>query len=202
MKVKNARFVVAATRRQDLLSDGLRQVAFVGRSNVGKSSLLNRLLGRRALARTSSTPGKTRAVNYFLIDSSYYLVDLPGYGFAKTSKTERQAWARLLDRYFSDTRPRPRVVQLIDAKVGATRLDVDAVAYLRGLVGEPSVVATKVDRVPKSQRQRRLREIREELGCPSDVGPIPCSAKTGEGIPQLWKEISSFLRDHREDSMH
>ncbi|MDE2977029.1 MAG: ribosome biogenesis GTP-binding protein YihA/YsxC, partial [Acidobacteriota bacterium] len=100
MKVRDARFVVSAVRAADLPRDGRRQIAFAGRSNVGKSSLINRLLGRKDLARTSSRPGRTRSVNFFLIDDSWYVVDLPGYGYARVSKSEREAWGRSVDQYF------------------------------------------------------------------------------------------------------
>lgn len=174
--------------------DGLPQVAFVGRSNVGKSSMLNRLLGRKALAKISSRPGKTRAVNYFLIDGSFYFVDLPGFGYAKAGKDERRAWARLVDQYFQSTRPRPRVVQIVDAKVGATVLDIQANEYLRHQRIPSAVVATKVDRLPRGQRQRRMEEIRQAMSLAEDQALVPCSARTGEGIKQVWKEIYVFLQ--------
>ena len=133
MRIDTARFVLAAHSQHDFLSDGRPEVALVGRSNVGKSSLLNRLVGRARLARISSTPGRTRAINYFLINESFYLVDLPGYGYAKVSKQERAAWARLMDAYFTRADRNGWLVQLVDAKVGATPLDVQAREYLTGL---------------------------------------------------------------------
>ena len=198
MKVKNARFVLSAVRHQDLVADGRPQVAFVGRSNVGKSSLLNRLVGRRALAKISSNPGKTRAVNYFDIDSKFYFVDLPGFGYAKAARTERQAWAELMDSYFRTTRPRPLVIQLVDAKVGATPLDVQAMDYLRSQGCEPVVVATKIDRISRSRRQRQLADISQALSPGSTTMPTPCSSKTGEGVKDIWKGIYAFLQESAE----
>lgn len=198
MKVKQARFVLSAVRHQDLVTDGRPQIAFVGRSNVGKSSLLNRLVGRKALAKISSNPGKTRAVNYFDIDSTFYFVDLPGFGYAKAAKTERQAWAELMDRYFRTTQPRPRVIQLVDAKVGATALDVQASDYLRAQGCEPTVVATKIDRVPRSKQQRQLAEISQALSLAPTTMPTACSSKTGEGVKEIWKGINAFLRESAE----
>ena len=195
MRVQQARFVLSATRPADLIRDGRPQIALVGRSNVGKSSLLNRLVGRRALARISSSPGKTRAVNYFEIDASYYLVDLPGFGYAKAARTERRAWADLMDRYFRTTEPRPGVVQLIDAKVGATPLDEQAIEYLRSMGYEPAVVATKIDRLGRNQRQLQLRSIRQKLLLSEEVPLTPCSARTGEGIREIWKRIQAFLHE-------
>lgn len=194
MKTKQARFILSAVRHQDLVTDGRPQIAFVGRSNVGKSSLLNQLVGRKALAKISSNPGKTRAVNYFLIDSSYYFVDLPGFGYAKASKSERQTWARLMDVYFQTAQPQPQVIQLVDAKVGATPLDLQAIDYLRHQGYEPAVVATKIDRVSKNQRHGQLAAIRQALALSEKNSPTPCSSQTGEGVKEIWRAIDAFLR--------
>jgi GTP-binding protein len=194
LKVEQAQFVLSAVRKADLIGDGKPQFAFVGRSNVGKSSLLNRLVRRKSLAKTSSSPGKTRAVNYFLIDSSFYLVDLPGYGYAKAGKSERKAWARLVDDYFQATEPRPIVFQLVDSKVGATALDEQAIEYLRYQVDTPAVVATKIDRLPRGRRKERLGQIREALSLSDNTPLTPFSARTGEGVNDLWREIYGQLR--------
>ena len=194
MKTKQARFILSAVRQQDLVADGYPQITFVGRSNVGKSSLLNQLVGRKALAKISSNPGKTRAVNYFLIDSSYYFVDLPGFGYAKASKTDRQAWAKLMDLYFQTAEPRPKVIHLVDAKVGATPLDVQAIEYLRHQGLEPAVVATKIDRLSKNKRYGQLARIRNTLELSEEHSPMPCSSRTGEGVKEIWRAIDAFLR--------
>jgi GTP-binding protein len=198
VKTKQARFVLSAVHQRDLVADGRPQITFVGRSNVGKSSLLNQLVGRKALAKISSNPGKTRAVNYFLVDESYYFVDLPGFGYAKASKTERQAWARLMDTYFRTADPRPQVIQLVDGKVGATNLDVQAIEYLRDHGYEPAVVATKIDRLGKSKRHGQLAAIRETMNLRDGQSPTPCSSRTGEGVREIWRSIDSFLRSAAE----
>lgn len=195
MKIDTADFVRSAHRSEDLIADGCPQVAFVGRSNVGKSSLMNRLLGRKGLARTSSTPGRTRSVNYFLINCRYYFVDLPGYGYAKAAKQERQTWAELVDRYFRHAREkktRVRIVQLVDAKVGATPLDVEAHAYLASFDLPVTVVATKIDRVGRGKRASILAAIRSGLG--AGVGPIPVSAVSAEGTKDLWRVIDDHFQ--------
>ncbi len=198
MKVDQAQFVLSAVRKADLIGDSRPQFAFVGRSNVGKSSLLNRLVRRKSLAKTSSSPGKTRAVNYFLLDSGFYLVDLPGYGYAKAGKSERRAFAKLVDDYFQATRPRPMVFQLVDSKVGATALDVQAIEYLRSQGDSPAVVATKIDRLPRGRRKERLGQIREALSLSDNTPLTPFSARTGEGVNDLWREIHGQLRSVAE----
>ena len=193
MKIQSARFARAAHGEGDLVSDGLPQFAFAGRSNVGKSSLLNRLCGRKALARISSSPGRTRAINYFQINDRFYFVDLPGYGYAKVSKAERRRWAELLEAYLSRSGDATRLVQLVDGKVGATPLDIQAYEYFESLGRQPIVVATKIDRVPRGKRPAALRAIREALGAPDDLTLIPLSSRSGEGIHELWRELRARL---------
>ena len=169
--------------------DGRQQIAFAGRSNVGKSSLINRLLGRRDLARTSSRPGRTRSVNFFLIDESWYVVDLPGYGYARVSKSEREAWGRSVDRYFRSAAGLVRVVLLVDGKVAGTPLDSEAYGYLQGLGLEPVVVVTKIDRVKRGARAGTLARVAELLGMPSGAELFPVSSRTGEGVSRLFAEL-------------
>lgn len=193
MKIDTARFIRSALSKKDFSDDGLPEVAFAGRSNVGKSSLLNRMLNRKSLARISSVPGKTRAINYFLINSSFYFVDLPGYGYAKVGKAERRDWAKLMDQYLKRALPGGMIVQLVDGKVGATPLDIQAFEYFCELGGEPTVVATKIDKLARGKRKSQLGEIAQTLSQGS-VRPIPFSARTGEGANELWREITTFLR--------
>lgn len=197
MRVKNAEYVRSAVKDEDFLRDERPQVVFVGRSNVGKSTLLNRLVGRNALARISSKPGRTRAVNYFDIDKRFYFVDLPGYGYARVSKTERQAWAQLMDQFLRSVSDTAMVVQLVDAYVGATALDEQATEYLRSLGIEPLIAATKADRVPRGKREKALSGIRKTLdGHASRVMAV--SGTSGEGLDMLWKTIDRYL----EKSIH
>ncbi len=191
MKVRDARFVVSAVRPADLPRDGRPQIAFAGRSNVGKSSLINRLLGRKDLARTSSRPGRTRSVNFFLIDDSWYVVDLPGYGYARVSKSEREAWGRSVDRYFRSAAGLARVVLLVDGKVAGTPLDSEAYGYLRSLGLEPVVVVTKIDRVKRGARAGTLAKVAELLGMPAGAELFFVSSRTGEGVSRLFAELLS-----------
>jgi GTP-binding protein len=202
MKIESADFLLTALRQEQFRRDGLPEVAFVGRSNVGKSSLLNMLLQRKGLARTSSTPGRTQAVNYFLVNRRFYFVDLPGFGYAKASKTDRQAWAELVETYLSfepeKAERRLQIVQLVDGKVGATELDQQAHQYFRSLGIEPTIVATKIDKVKKGGRARSLVEIRQQLTLPDDADIYAVSAETGEGVQPLWKGIMAFLGETAE----
>jgi GTP-binding protein len=191
MKISSAEFVRSAHAAGQFPRDGYPQVAFVGRSNVGKSSLMNKLLARKGLARTSSTPGRTRAVNFFLINARFYFVDLPGYGYAKISKDERQRWAELVEIYFQHAAPGAQLVLLVDAKVGATPLDLEAFEYLSGFETPLTVVATKADRVPRGRRSKALAAIRRTLGLPGESGPLAVSAVSGEGVAELWREITA-----------
>ncbi|MCP4203864.1 MAG: YihA family ribosome biogenesis GTP-binding protein [bacterium] len=192
MKVKSAQYLCSVVRPGDFLDDARPQVAFVGRSNVGKSTLLNRLVGRHGLARISSTPGRTRAINYFEINSSFYFVDLPGYGYARVSKTERQSWANLMASYFEMASGKAMVIQLVDAKVGATELDQQSAEYLRSVGVDPIVVATKADRVKKGKLQATLGSIQRDLGLLDSV-IIPFAAPSGEGSKQIWRSIEQYL---------
>lgn len=171
-------------------------MAFVGRSNVGKSSLMNRLLGRKGLARISSTPGRTRAVNYFLVDARIYFVDLPGYGYAKAGREQRREWAELIDEYLRrlSSTGRGQVVLLIDGKVGATPLDGEAIEYLRGFDVGLTVVATKIDRLTKGRHAAQLAGIRRALSLTEATPLIPVSARSGEGMKELWHEITAHLQ--------
>lgn len=192
VRIDTARFVHSAYKQEDFITDERPEIALVGRSNVGKSSLLNRLVGRAKLARISSSPGRTRAVNYFLINERFYLVDLPGYGYAKVSKDERQAWARLMDDYFRRGGDGSWVIQLVDAKVGATPLDVEARQYLSSLGASGEVVATKIDKLARGRRRAQLAAIREDLVL-DGVAVIPFSARSGEGTKELWSAIDARL---------
>lgn len=193
MKVDTAEFVISAYGAGDFPSDGRSEVAFAGRSNVGKSSLLNRLVGRKSLARTGSTPGRTRAVNYFLINRRFYLVDLPGYGWARAGRDERRRWAELVNRYLTHVAARAEIVLLVDAKVGATASDAQAFAFLASLGAGMIVAATKIDRLSRGRRSGALAGIRQVLGLDDRTPLVAVSARTGEGIEELWTRIRPRL---------
>ena len=193
MKIVEAEFIRSAVAPAGFLRDGYPEVAFAGRSNVGKSSLLNRLLGRGALARVGATPGRTQSVNYFRVNRRFYFVDLPGYGYARAGRQARQAWAGLIDAYLRHAAPRLAVVLLVDGKVGATAADVEAHGYLSGLGLRLVVAATKMDQLTRGRWQPGLARIRQVLGAATDTPIIPFSAQTGEGARELWREIEAHV---------
>jgi GTP-binding protein len=193
VKVDTAEFVLSAHGAGDFPADGRSEVAFAGRSNVGKSSLINRLVGRKSLARTGSTPGRTRAVNYFLINRRFYFVDLPGYGWARAGRDERRRWAGLVDRYLAHVAARVEIVLLVDAKTGATAADAQAFAFLASLGAGMIVAATKVDRLSRGRRSGALAGIRRALGIDDATPLVAVSARTGEGIDELWNRIRRRL---------
>jgi GTP-binding protein len=193
VEIQTAVFVGACGRPEEFPGDGAPEVVFAGRSNVGKSSLLNRLVGGDR-ARTSSTPGRTQTINWFRVAGTWWLVDLPGYGYAKASRTAREAWARLIASYFADERSGRRfVVQLVDARVGATPLDVEAAEWFESLGVARLVVATKVDRLKRNERRPSLDGIVRALELRTESELLAVSAKSGEGIRELWKRITDFL---------
>ena len=189
MNFNNAEFIRSAASRRDFIHDALPQVAFAGRSNVGKSSTINRILNRKNFARVGNEPGKTIHVNYFLIDKSLYLVDLPGYGYAKVSKAERDRWGKLMEAYFSDPEGLDVGVMIVDARHKPTADDCTMAEWFRS-AGAPLVVAAnKLDKVKKSQVEGNLALIRETLALDEASPLIPFSAEKGTGKEELIRTI-------------
>lgn len=172
------------------IDDGRPEVAFLGRSNVGKSTLINSLLMRKGLARTSNTPGRTQSINYFLINDSIYFVDLPGYGYARVSKTMRADWGKMAEQYLSKPEGLVLCIQLVDSRHDPTALDLQLNEWL--LVNEkPSiVVATKADKLSRNQLQKQLKKSGELLG---GRPLIPYSSETGLGRDLVWSEIQRAI---------
>ena len=186
-----AEFVRSAGAPEQFLWDGLPQFAFAGRSNVGKSSVINRLLGRKNLAYVGASPGKTTQVNYFLVDSRAYLVDLPGYGYAKVSKAEKERWARLMERYFQEARITAGVL-IVDARHKPSADDVTMANWFYDAGCPMVVVANKLDKLKKSEIEPNLQRIRETLALREGDALIPFSAERGDGKEQL---IAALLKE-------
>jgi GTP-binding protein len=191
----DATFFRSVAGPEQLPRDGLPQIAFSGRSNVGKSSLINALLNRPKLAQTSGTPGKTRLLNFYLINRSFYFVDLPGYGFAKVSHAERRQWRGLIENYLRDNPALAGVVTLIDCRIGLTDLDIDLLTWLEELRAPAIVVATKADKLSHRQQIVQQRVILNQLPLLfSKREVLLFSARTGLGKPELWSCIDRILK--------
>ncbi len=189
-----ARFLKSAVRPDQYPRDKRPEIAFVGRSNVGKSSLLNSLLGKKGLAKISSRPGKTQTLNFFDLNNNCYFVDLPGYGFARVPLKVKQEWGRVMSAYLSNREPLRMVAVLLDARHKPSDLDQEMLALLEEAEVPTLLVATKVDKLKRGERKKNLEQIRTTLELDEDAEIIPFSAKTGEGSRELWEVIGEVLK--------
>ena len=187
MNLHNAEFILSAARPADFRQDGLPQLVFAGKSNVGKSSVINRLLQRKNFARVGEAPGKTIHINYFLIDKQVYLVDLPGYGYAKVPMAEKQRWAKLMEQYFSQPERITFGVMIVDARHKPTENDITMASWFQNSGRPYAVVANKLDKLKKSEIEPNLQMIRETLSLGDDIPLLPFSAQSGEGREALLK---------------
>lgn len=188
-----AEFVRSAGSRDSFLRDGLPQLAFAGRSNVGKSSVINRVLGRKNLAYVGASPGKTTQINYFLVDKQAYLVDLPGYGYAKVSKAEKERWGRLMESYFQEGADMITAgVLIVDIRHKPTANDLIMHDWFRQTGCPEIIVANKLDKLKKSQVEPALELIRETLELYEDDVLIPFSAEKGTGKEDLLRVLSAY----------
>ena len=192
MKIKSANFVKSATSPEHYPRDGRPEIAFMGRSNVGKSSLINSLLGVKGLARTSSTPGRTQLINFFLISEAFYFVDLPGYGYARVPSDIKKLWGPMVEKYLA-TRPNLMLSILItDSRHGPTNLDLQMREWLESR-GKPFIiVATKADKLSSNQLRSNLSRAQVVLG---NNELIAYSAVTRRGADRIWKEITTRIAD-------
>ncbi len=185
-------FIRSAASPKDFLHDGLPQMAFAGRSNVGKSSVINRLVNRKNFARVGASPGKTSQINYFCLDEKVYLVDLPGYGYAKVSKAERDRWGRLMEAYFSSGLISLGVM-IVDARHKPTGDDVTMARWFYDTGCPLTVVANKLDKLKKSEITPNIEVIRETLDLREEDTLVPFSAEKGDGKEQLLQLLSESM---------
>jgi GTP-binding protein len=190
MKVTSAEFVKSAFERGHWPVDGRPEIAFLGRSNVGKSSLLNSLLQRKALARTSNTPGRTQSINYFLVNDAFYFVDLPGYGFAKVSKSMKEDWGRMAGDYLAEREELMLSIQLVDSRHKPSQLDLQLHEWLVFNQKKHIVVATKADKLSSNELRKQMAVIEEEM---SGSTVVPYSSRTGKGRDAVWSEIAHSI---------
>lgn len=195
MKVNQAEFVISAVGPNQYPDDALPEIALAGRSNVGKSSLINRMINRKNLARTSSTPGKTQHLNYYRINEELYFVDFPGYGYAKVSKTQRQAWGGMIERYLLERETLKLVMLIIDLRHPPSKDDELMYDWLKHHDLPVCVVATKADKIPKSRWQKHMKIIREALVMRAGDELMLFSSEAGLGRDELWEKINSFIED-------
>lgn len=193
MKITQAEFLKSALHAADFPRDGRPEIAFVGRSNVGKSSLLNALLGRKGLAKTSGTPGKTQTVNFFSVNNRYYFVDLPGYGFAKVPTKIKKEWGKALTDYLASRYELRLVVVLVDGRHEPTRLDEEMLELLEEAERPVLIVATKVDKLKQVERSRVPKMVREGLDLDEEVEIVPVSVETKTGLKELWEILDHIL---------
>ncbi|WP_096435973.1 ribosome biogenesis GTP-binding protein YihA/YsxC [Alteribacter populi] len=193
MKVTTADLVISAGRADQFPPGPFPEVALSGRSNVGKSSFINKVLARKALARTSQRPGKTQTLNFYKINDRFHFVDVPGYGYAKVSKKERDAWGRLMERYFEEREQLKGVVLLVDVRHKPTEDDIMMYEWLKHHELKVIVVGTKADKISKGKQQKQLAVIKRELDMESEDPVVLFSSETGLGKEKAWREISDLL---------
>ena len=176
---------------------GKPEFVLAGRSNVGKSSFVNALLQRKSFARTSSTPGKTRTINFYAVNDAFFLVDLPGYGYAKTGPVEQEKWDRLIRRYLSEGSDIEEVILLLDARRVPNEMDLQMFQWILSATGyEPIVIVTKIDKLKRSQQAKAIKEIREKLGATKECMLIPFSSETKAGREEFLDLVDKILLEN------
>lgn len=193
MIIKNAQFIISAVGPKQYPDDGLPEIALAGRSNVGKSSLINKFINRKNLARTSSKPGKTQTLNYYRVNDDFYFVDLPGYGFAQVSRSEQEKWKVFIDQYLIKRDKLCGVIQIVDLRHPPSRDDVNMYEWLMHLGKEILVVATKCDKVSRGQWQKHIKIIREGLNADPSQSIVLFSAENGQGLADVMQWVETHI---------
>jgi GTP-binding protein len=184
----HAEFIVSSAKPAAFPSDRLPEIAFLGRSNVGKSSLINALTGQKGLAFTSNTPGRTQTINFYRVDGAFYLVDLPGYGYARVPPGHQQEWKKLIEQYLEKRETLKLSCLILDPRRGWMDKDLDLKRWLEYHGRQYLVIATKTDKLNQSEQEHGLRAIRQE-----GVEPLPFSASTGRGVREIWQAIAKTI---------
>ena len=192
MQITKAEFKCSSERISQVPKDDLKDIAFIGRSNVGKSSLINMLTARTGLAKVSGTPGKTRLINHFRINDAWYLVDLPGYGYAKVSAAEKEKWGKMIEGYLHNSKELRAVFLLVDIRHKPSANDKQMYDWICHNGYEPVIIATKLDKLKRSQVAKSLKEIRTGLGLPKEGKILPFSAETKQGRDEIWALIDEL----------
>lgn len=193
MKVTSSNIVISAVRPEQYPETELPEFALAGRSNVGKSSFINKMLNRKGLARISSKPGKTQTLNFYLINEILHFVDVPGYGYAKVSKSERAAWGKMIETYITAREQLKAVVQIVDLRHPPSKDDVMMYEFLKHHNIPCVIIATKADKIPKGKWQKHLKVTRETLDLDPNDHLLLFSSETGEGKDKAWALLQSFM---------
>ncbi|MCM3224261.1 ribosome biogenesis GTP-binding protein YihA/YsxC [Terribacillus saccharophilus] len=193
MKVTEAEIVISAVSKKQYPVTHMPEIALAGRSNVGKSSFINKMINRKNLVRTSQKPGKTQTLNFYKINDRFHFVDVPGYGYAKVSKKERNAWGVMLEEYFTERENLKAVVLLVDIRHEPTKDDVSMYEFLKHYELPVVVVATKLDKIPKGKRVQHIKRAAKKLQLLQEDIILPFSSETGEGKEEAWGVLKQFL---------
>lgn len=192
MVIKNAELDIVCGITSRLPDTGMPEVAFAGKSNVGKSSLINGLMNRKALARTSGQPGKTQTINFYKVNGCMYLVDLPGYGYARVAQSEKEKWGKMIEKYLHTSKNLKAVFLLVDIRHEPSANDRQMYEWILHNGYEPIIIATKLDKLKRSQVQKQLKLVKESLQLKKDAVVIPYSAETKQGREEIWEIIDSL----------
>lgn len=195
MKITQSEIVISAVKPEQYPEGGLPEFALAGRSNVGKSSFINKMINRKALARISSKPGKTQTLNFYLLNEALYFVDVPGYGYAKVSKTERAAWGKMIETYMTDRAPLKAVIMIVDLRHPPTKDDILMYDFLKHFDIPCLIVATKADKIPKGKWQKHLSVTRKALEIAEGDELIMFSSETGLGKDNAWHFIERKMKE-------
>lgn len=199
MVIKNLELETVCGITSRLPENTLPEIAFAGKSNVGKSSLINALMNRKSFARISATPGKTQTINYYNINRELYLVDLPGYGYAKVSRKEKEQWGKMVERYLHGSKQLRAVFLLIDIRHDPSANDRMMYDWILHQGYQPIIVATKLDKIKRSQKEKQLKLIRQGLGLVSGTMVIPFSSVTKQGRDEIWEFVENHVLGGRSD---
>ena len=200
MEIKKGSLETVCGVTSTLPENQLPEVAFAGKSNVGKSSLINALMNRKSLARTSGQPGKTQTINFYNLNDQIYLVDLPGYGYAKTAKRERELWGEMIERYLHTSDVLRAVFLLVDIRHAPSENDRQMFDWMKYMGFDPVVIATKLDKIKRSQVNRQIKAIREGLGADGETIIVPFSAQTKQGRETIWDFMDQVIENESENA--
>lgn len=194
MKINKAEILISGVRQEHYPKDQLPEIALAGRSNVGKSSFINRMIQRKNLVRTSGKPGKTQTLNFYKINEAFYFVDVPGYGYAQVPKAERDKWGKMMEEYFQSRETLKVVVLLTDIRHKPTKDDLQMYDYLKYFDLPVLIIATKIDKVPKGKQGKHLKQTKESFNLDPDDHIVPFSSETGAGKDKAWGILKGYLQ--------